>query len=155
MPFLCDEGKSGLWLLPAAVLLPGDSPGHRVHTKWQLPISGVRSIMMEISALAGRGGGARPPPFKLLPSRTKLQCTLQLRGQIQSLCFNSTHIFTQWPWLQRRGGEDDSYPHYSSGFGPRSSHSPSFLSGSAPHCSQSPLPPIHTLIYTPSSFLCP
>ncbi len=28
-----------------------------------------------------RVGSARPPPFTLLPSRTKLQCTLQLRGQ--------------------------------------------------------------------------
>ncbi len=40
--------------------------------------------MMEKSALAGEGGGARiaqQPPFSLLPSRTKLQCTLLLRGR--------------------------------------------------------------------------
>ncbi len=37
-----------------------------------------------------RVGGARPPPFGLLPSRTKLQCTLLLRGQIHFLYFHST-----------------------------------------------------------------
>ncbi len=41
----------------------------------------------------GWGGGARPPPFSLyLLSRTKLQCTLQLRGQIHSPHFYSTSI---------------------------------------------------------------
>ncbi len=38
---------------------------HRVHIKWQCPISGVHSIMMEKSALACEGGGSRPPPFTL------------------------------------------------------------------------------------------
>jgi hypothetical protein len=38
-------------------------PNHRVHTEWQLAISGVHSIMMEKSALAGEDGGARPPSF--------------------------------------------------------------------------------------------
>jgi hypothetical protein len=39
-----------------------------------------------------RVGGARPLPFTLqyLSSRTKLQCTLQLRGQIHSPYFIST-----------------------------------------------------------------
>ncbi len=36
-----------------------------VHTEWQWPISGTYSIMMEKSALAGEGAGARPPPFTL------------------------------------------------------------------------------------------
>jgi hypothetical protein len=38
---------------------------------------------------AGGVGGCSPPspPFALLPSRTKLQCTLQLRGQIHTLYF--------------------------------------------------------------------
>ncbi len=59
---------------------------HRVHTEWQLPISVVYSIMMEKSALAGEGGGARPPPFALITlAYTKLKCTLQLRGQIYSV----------------------------------------------------------------------
>ncbi len=58
---------------------------HRVHTEGRFLISGVHPIMMEKSALAGGdGGGARPPPFSLLPSCTKLQCTLLLRGQIRS-----------------------------------------------------------------------
>ncbi len=48
---------------------------------------------MEKSALAGEGGGSRPPPFSLLPSRTKLQFTLQLRGQIHSLYFFATLYF--------------------------------------------------------------
>ncbi len=38
-------------------------PLHRVHTEWRLPISGVHPSMMEKSARAGEGGGARPPPF--------------------------------------------------------------------------------------------
>ncbi len=75
---------------------------HRVHTERQLPISGVHSIMMEKSAPASEGGKctARPPPFTLLPSRTKLQCTLQLSGQrytptISSLPYmNSVVILT-------------------------------------------------------------
>jgi hypothetical protein len=37
-----------------------------------------------------RVGGARPPPCNLLPSRTKLQCTLLLREKIHSLHFIST-----------------------------------------------------------------
>jgi hypothetical protein len=48
-------------------------------------------FMMEKSALAGEGGGGeRPSPFNLLPSRTKLQCTLQLRGQVRCPHFIST-----------------------------------------------------------------
>jgi hypothetical protein len=38
---------------------------HRVHTEWQCPISGVHSIMMEQSALAGEGVGCTPTPFTL------------------------------------------------------------------------------------------
>ncbi len=61
---------------------------HRVLTEWQWPISGVHSIIMEKAALAGEGGGRTPIPFQLyLPSRTKLQCMLQLRGQIHSPYF--------------------------------------------------------------------
>jgi hypothetical protein len=52
--------------------------------------SDVNSSMMEKSALAGQGGGARPPPSFYFPSRTKMQCTLQLRGQIHSMYFIST-----------------------------------------------------------------
>ncbi len=62
---------------------------HRVHTEWRFPISGVHPIMTEKSALV-RLGGSHPPPFSLLPSRTKLQCTILLRGQIHSLYFIST-----------------------------------------------------------------
>ncbi len=36
---------------------------HRVHTEWQRPLSGVHFIMMEKLAQAGKGVGARPPPF--------------------------------------------------------------------------------------------
>jgi hypothetical protein len=38
---------------------------HRVHTEWQLPVSGVHSIMMEKLAQPGDGAGARPPPYTL------------------------------------------------------------------------------------------
>jgi hypothetical protein len=36
---------------------------HRVHTEWQLPISGVHSFMTEKSALAGEGEGCTSIPF--------------------------------------------------------------------------------------------
>ncbi len=39
---------------------------HRAHTEWQLPISGVHSVMMEKSTLAGEGGGCTPTPFHSL-----------------------------------------------------------------------------------------
>jgi hypothetical protein len=40
---------------------------HRVHTEWQLPVSGVHSIIrVEKLAQPGEGGGARPPPFTLV-----------------------------------------------------------------------------------------
>ncbi len=58
--------------------------------------------MMEKSALAAvRVGGARPPPFSLLPSRTKWQCTLLLRGQIHFLyfiCPLSRSVYTAADW---------------------------------------------------------
>ncbi len=41
----------------------GEKYTHRVHTEWQFPISGVNSIMMKKSALAGEGGGCTPTPF--------------------------------------------------------------------------------------------
>ncbi len=49
-------------------------PQNRIHTERQQTISGVHSIMMEISAQAGEGGGARLTPFTLLqlPSCTNL-----------------------------------------------------------------------------------
>jgi hypothetical protein len=53
---------------------------------------------MEKSDLAGEGGGARPPPFSLLPSRTKLQCTLLLSGQKHSSYQDSIcTLWTVWP----------------------------------------------------------
>ncbi len=66
------------------VCTPGHTPPHRVHTEWQWPISsGVHSIMMEKSALAGEGGGVHTYLLsRYLPSHTNFQCTLQLRGQI-------------------------------------------------------------------------
>jgi hypothetical protein len=48
----------------------------------------------KISPGCGGGGGAHPPPSLYLPSRTKLWCTLQLRGQIHSLYFYYTPLCT-------------------------------------------------------------
>jgi hypothetical protein len=60
-------------------------PDYRVDTEWKWPISGVHSIMMEKPAHAGEGEGVHALPLSLyLPSRTKLQCALQLRGQTHS-----------------------------------------------------------------------
>ncbi len=58
---------------------------HRAHTEWQWPISEIHPIMMEKSAWLWWGWGVHAHPLSLYwPSRTKLQCTLQLRGQIHS-----------------------------------------------------------------------
>ncbi len=59
---------------------------HRVHTEWQPPLSCEHSIIMEKLAQAGEGGGLHAHPLSLQsPSRTKLQCMLQLGGQIHTL----------------------------------------------------------------------
>ncbi len=38
---------------------------HRVHTEWQRPLSGLKSILMEKLAQASVGGGACPLPFTI------------------------------------------------------------------------------------------
>ncbi len=67
---------------------------HRVHTEWQWPISGVHSIMMGKSVLAGEGGGCTPTPFHSIyvPSHTMVQSTLQLRGQKHSSYFTISSL---------------------------------------------------------------
>jgi hypothetical protein len=67
---------------------------HRVNIKWQRPLSGVHSIMIEKLTQAGEVGVARPSPLNLLPSRTKLLCLLQVRGQIYSTYFVSTPMYS-------------------------------------------------------------
>ncbi len=69
---------------------------HRVHTDWQLPLSGVHSYIpswwKNSPAWWGMGeGGGRTP---LIISTITLWCTLQLKGQIHSLCFYSAPICT-------------------------------------------------------------
>jgi hypothetical protein len=39
---------------------------HRVHTEWQRPLSGAHSIVMEILAQPGEGGGLTPTPFHFI-----------------------------------------------------------------------------------------
>ncbi len=57
-------------------------------------LSCIPSIMMEKLAQAGVGGKVDAHPLSLyLPSRTKLQCTLELRGQIHSSYFISIHMY--------------------------------------------------------------
>ncbi len=68
------------------------SPFHRVYRVWQFPISGVRvhSIMMENQPWLVRVGVHDCPLSLCLPSRTKLQCTLQLRDRYTAPYFIST-----------------------------------------------------------------
>ncbi len=68
----------------------------RRHTEWQCSLSAVYSIMMEKSAQPGELN---------LPSRTKLRCTLQLRGQVHSPHFYSTPVCTLWgrQGVEKRG----------------------------------------------------
>ncbi len=61
---------------------------HRVHIEWQRPLSGVHYFM--------RGGVPAHPLSLYLPSCTKLQCTLQLRGQIHLHYVISTPKCTLW-----------------------------------------------------------
>ncbi len=70
----------------------------RVQTEWQRPLSGVHSIMMEKLVPAGEGGRCTDAQTLSLhlSSRTKLQCTLQLSGQIHSPYFISTNIHALW-----------------------------------------------------------
>ncbi len=63
---------------------------HRVHTERQWPISGVHSIMMEKSALAGGGGSAHPPLSLYLHYHHIQSCSVRSRGQIHSQYFIST-----------------------------------------------------------------
>ncbi len=65
----------------------------RVHTEWQLPISGELSIMMEKSALNGEGGGARLPPYMFVTITYKVAvCAPSERADIHSTYFTSTPI---------------------------------------------------------------
>ncbi len=76
-----------------------------VYTEWQWPLSGVHSIMMEKFAQPGEGGEVHADTLSLyLPSRTKLRCMLQLKGQIHSpKIFYSIHICTLWLKLRQMG----------------------------------------------------
>jgi hypothetical protein len=60
---------------------------HTEYTELQPLLSGVHSVMEVKSVLAGEGGGVHAHPLSLhLPSPVKLQCTLQLSGQIHCPC---------------------------------------------------------------------
>jgi hypothetical protein len=66
---------------------------HSVHIEWQWPISGVHSIMMEKSALAGESGGCTSPlPLYLLYHLVQKVAVYALAEswQIHSLYFIST-----------------------------------------------------------------
>jgi hypothetical protein len=69
---------------------------HKVHTEWQLPLSGVHSIMMEKLARPGEGGKCTLPLPLYLPSRAKLRCMTKLRWQIHSPYYHSTPICALW-----------------------------------------------------------
>jgi hypothetical protein len=54
-------------------------------------------IFVIVSLQCGGDEGCKPTPFHyIIPLCTKLWCTLQLRGQINSLYFYSTPICTLW-----------------------------------------------------------
>jgi hypothetical protein len=56
----CESSVYNLgWVAGACTL------SHSVHREWQLPLSGVHSIMMEKLAQPGEGGRCRPSPFTL------------------------------------------------------------------------------------------
>ncbi len=88
-----------------------DSQLYRVHTEWQRPLSGVHSIMMENQPRLVKvgGGGLHTQPLSLyMPSRTKLLCTLQLRGH--SPYFISTPMCALW--IARTAHLSGGQPHH-------------------------------------------
>ncbi len=68
---------------------------HRVHTEWQPPLS-VRTFhhYRKISPGWWVWGIHAHPPSLYSPSRTKLQCTLQLSGQIHSVSSLSIYVLS-------------------------------------------------------------
>ncbi len=71
---------------------------HRVHTEWQLPTSGVNSIMMEKPALAGEVGGARPSPFATFTITNNDAVYAPAERAIHSPYFISTPKYTLCLW---------------------------------------------------------
>jgi hypothetical protein len=66
-------------LATVSLSLLSSGRGHRVHTEWRLPNSGkYPNHDGKISPGWWGGGGARPPTFRQLPTRTKLQFMLGL-----------------------------------------------------------------------------
>ncbi len=55
----------GRWFWPGRqeIVLGAGNIGHRVHTEWQLSLSGVHSIMMEKLAQPGEGKGVQATLF--------------------------------------------------------------------------------------------
>ncbi len=71
---------------------------HRVHTEWQLPISGVHLIVKEKFALAGDGGVARPTPiFTLLPSRTNYKVAVYRYAPAERA--GTLPVFNLYPYM--------------------------------------------------------
>jgi len=100
------------WAWPEAerrFCLYGSYQGHctlnTLDSQWQL---GVYSIMIEKSAQSGKWGMHAHPLSLYRPSRTKLYCTLQLRGQIHSPYFYSTPICTLWLYWTARSDPSSS-----------------------------------------------
>jgi hypothetical protein len=73
--------------------------GHRVLTEWQWPLSGIYSIMMERSALAGVGGGVcTPTPFHSFYHHVQ-SCSVRSSWEgryTPPIFFISTPICTLW-----------------------------------------------------------
>ncbi len=90
--------------LPSQLYTPQST--HRV----AIVISGVHYIMMEKYALAGEGGGARPPFFTLVSITYKVAAYATAERQIHSPYIISAPICTLWdtPTLMVRGTGDTS-----------------------------------------------
>jgi hypothetical protein len=87
---------------PAGVAL-----GHRVHTEWRLPISGVHPILMEKSALAVEGGGCTPTPFHpiTITYKVAVYAPAERADEIHSFYFISTlYDSVGWPLACGRRG---------------------------------------------------
>jgi len=93
---------------------------HRVHTEWQLPLSGVHFILMEKSAQPGkvRAGYKRPPYFTIsIPSRIQ-SCSVRSSWEgrystpnstlpLHELCgFTSQFEFKQYLFPPQNPGEN-------------------------------------------------
>jgi hypothetical protein len=155
-PFLCDEGKSDLWLLPAAVLLPSNRPGQSTH---RVAIADFWRTFHHDGKISPSwwGWGCTPIPFHSITITYKVAASVRSSWEGRyNPCISTLPICIHGPGYSEGGGGRQ-LPSLYVGLWPPTS--PSFLSGYAPHCTNpSRHPPaflFHPLFSAPEQFSTP